>query len=296
MLKKINVAILGSGNVGTDLLIKIIRSPYLNCKKFIGRSLSSEGLKKARSLVIPVSDQGIDAIVNDSKCCDLIFDATSAADHKMNALIFKELGIKAVDLTRSQVGMCCVPAINLKECLEFDNVNMITCGGQASIPIVHAITSVQSDIEYVEVVSSISSKSAGPKTRDNIDEYIENTEKGLRKLTGCHHTKAILILNPAVPYIDMQTSIYVKTNNPDMEAIYQSVTEMSKKMALYVPGYKIILSPNYSNGRIVIMIKVKGVGDFLPQYAGNLDIINCAAVAFAEEYAKCTSIPTLELV
>lgn len=295
MKSKLNIAILGSGNIGTDLLIKVLRSPYLYCTQFIGRNLHSPGMQKAQQLGVLCSDRSINTLIDDPSCCDLVFDATSAKDHLVHAPIFKQLGIKVVDMTPSQMGDLCVPAINLHECLNAENVNMITCGGQASIPLVHALSNVHPDLEYVEVVSSISSKSAGPKTRENIDEYIENTEKGLQQLTSSRHAKAMLNLNPATPCIDMQTTIYALVKNPEMDSITQSVEAMRKKMNDYVPGYHMIVPPTYTNGRVVIMIKVKGLGDYLPQYAGNLDIINCAAIAYAEEYAKSRLLQPLEL-
>lgn len=286
MNKKLNVAILGSGNIGTDLLIKAQRSPFLNCTVMIGRNLSSPGMRKATALGVNISDQSIDYIKNNPKCCDLVFDATSAAFHKKHAPIFKELGIIAIDMTPSQIGSMCVPAINLDDSLALDNVNMITCGGQTSIPIAHAIAKAVDHAEYIEVVSSIASRSAGPGTRANIDEYIYNTEAGLRFLTGCSNVKAIIGLNPAQPCIDMQTSIYVKVESPNMERVRASVSAMTERIKSYVPGYEVIIPPTYEDGKIIVMVKVRGLGDYLPAYAGNLDIINCAAIALAEEYAK----------
>ena len=286
MSKKLNVAILGSGNIGTDLLIKVLRSPYLNCARFIGRNLSSPGMRKASSLGVSISDQSIDALIDNPSCCDLVFDATTASYHKKSAPLLKKLGLKAIDMTPSQVGEMCVPSINLKDCITYANVNMITCGGQTAIPIAFAISQVQSKIEYIEVVSSISSRSAGPGTRANIDEYIENTESGLTQMTGCKNVKAILNLNPATPSIDSQSSIFALVEGPNMNAVSESVTNMVEQMKDYVPGYEMIVPPQYENGRIAVMVKVRGLGDFLPQYAGNLDIINCAAITLAEAYAK----------
>ena len=225
-------------------------------------------------------------LIADPMCCDLVFDATTAAYHKKCAPILENLGIKAIDMTPSQVGEMCVPSINLKNCIPYANVNMITCGGQTAIPIAYAVSQAQSNIEYIEVVSSISSRSAGPGTRANIDEYVENTESGLRQMTGCQDVKAILNLNPAIPCIDSQSSIFVLVDCPDMAAIGESVAAMVSQMINYVPGYEMIVPPLYENGRIAVMVKVRGLGDFLPQYAGNLDIINCAAITLAEEYAK----------
>jgi len=286
MQNKLNVAILGSGNIGTDLLIKVLRSPYLKCTWFIGRNLSSPGMRKASSLGVNISDRSIDAIIDNPTCCDLVFDATTASYHKKNAPVFKNLGIKAIDMTPSQVGEMCVPSINLKDCLASLNVNMITCGGQTAIPVAYSISRVQSGIKYIEIVSSISSRSAGPGTRANIDEYVENSESGLSQMTGCQNVKAILNLNPAIPCIDSQSSIFVSVDHPNMDVITESVATMVKQMINYVPGYELIVPPLYENGRIAAMVKVRGLGDFLPQYAGNLDIINCAAITLAEAYAK----------
>jgi acetaldehyde dehydrogenase (acetylating) len=286
MIKKLNVAILGSGNIGTDLLIKVLRSPFLNCTKFIGRSVSSAGMKKAISLGVSISDRSIDAIIEDPRCCELIFDATSASWHKKFAPVFKENGIKAIDMTPSQIGKICVPSINLKECIKEDNINMITCGGQTSIPIAWAIAQTQDNVEYIEVVSSIASRSAGPGTRANIDEYISNTEKGLEYFTKCKKVKTILNLNPAIPCIEMQTTIFAKVDNPNMDEIEKSVNSIVDVLKSYVPGYKIVVPPVYENGKIVVTAKVTGLGDYLPKYAGNLDIINCAAISTAEEYAR----------
>ncbi|MCW3108413.1 MAG: acetaldehyde dehydrogenase [Segetibacter sp.] len=286
MEKKLKVAILGSGNIGTDLLIKIQRSDFLDCSLFIGRNLSSPGMAKAISLGVKVSDQSINAIVNDPDCCDLVFDATSAKDAKHHWDILSKLGKIVVDMTPAKVGGLCIPAVNLPETVLLNNVNMITCGGQASIPIAYAIGQTQKDVEYIEVVSSIASKSAGPATRLNLDEYIETTEEGVRLFSGAKKTKAILNLNPADPCIDMQTTIFAKVKNPDMPALVKAVEEMVEKIKNYVPGYQLLVSPIYENNRIVVMVKAQGLGDYLPKYAGNLDIINCAAIAVAEEYAK----------
>jgi acetaldehyde dehydrogenase (acetylating) len=170
---------------------------------------------------------------------------------------------------------------------------MITCGGQSSIPIAYAISQVHSDIDYIEVASSIASRSAGPATRHNLDEYIDTTQEALKNLTGAKRAKAILILNPANPPIDMQTTIYAKIADPDLPAIQASVASMVEKLKQYVPGYQLIVPPTAEGGKVIITVKVIGAGDYLPQYAGNLDIINCAAIAMAERIAKSGS--SLEL-
>ena len=284
--KKLKVAILGSGNIGTDLLIKLLRSPFLECTLFIGRDLGSRGMSKAISLGVKVSDLSIDAITKDPDCCDLVFDATSALSHKYHAPILCKLGKMVIDLTPSGIGKICVPAINLKECLSYKNINVVTCGGQASIPQAYVIGQTLKNVEYIEGISTIASRSAGPATRVNMDEYVETTEKAIRYFSGCEKSKTILILNPAQPCIDMQTTVFVKTKNPDIENLRSSIEDMVHIIQAYVPGYQLIIPPTVEGDRIVVMVKVKGSGDYLPRYAGNLDIINCAAVAIAKEYAK----------
>jgi acetaldehyde dehydrogenase (acetylating) len=285
-MNKIKVAILGSGNIGTDLLYKVLRSPYLECSLFIGRRLSTSGMSRAVSLGVAVSDQGIKAIQNRPDCCDIVFDCTSAMSHKVHAGILSELNITVIDLTPAKLGPFCIPAINLDECKNDKNINMITCGGQASIPLAYVLGQTQKEVDYIEVVSTIASKSAGPATRLNLDEYIETTEKGVRMFSGCGRSKAILNLNPAEPCIDMQTTVYALVGNPDMDALRNGIDAMVEKIQRYVPSYKLVVPPTFENKRIIMTVRVKGLGDFLPSYAGNLDIINCAAIAVAEEYAK----------
>lgn len=286
--RKLKVAIIGSGNIGTDLLIKVLRSPYLECGAFIGRNLSSSGMLKALSLGVPVSADGIDYIVNNPGCCELVFDATSAKNHLEHAPILRKLNKRVIDMTPAKVGRMSVPSVNLEESLAEFNINMVTCGGQASIPVAYAIGQTQEEVEYIEVVSSIASRSAGPATRQNLDEYIKTTEDGLKEFSGAARTKAILNLNPAEPCVDMQTTIFAKVKNPDMPRLSEVLSPLVEKIKRYVPGYEIILGPIVENGRIVVMARVRGLGDYLPAYAGNLDIINCAAIAMAEEYARVT--------
>jgi len=286
MSKKLKVGILGSGNIGTDLLIKILRSDILECTIFVGRNLSSSGMRKASNLGIRVSDQSINAFKNNPKICDLVFDATSAASHKKHAAVFKELGMKVIDMTPSQIGQMCIPVINIKECLKYDNVNMVTCGGQASIPIATVLKKEVPEIEYIEVISTIASRSAGLGTRANIDEYIYTTQRCLKEMSGCDNVKIILNLNPAVPCIDMQTTIYAQVKDCDIEKLKKSVDNVVKQMQQYIPGYQMVIAPIFENNRIMVMIRVKGLGDYLPSYAGNLDIINCAAIELAEKIAK----------
>jgi len=283
---QLKVAVIGSGNIGTDLLIKVLRSPYLKCGAFIGRNLSSPGMSKAVKLGVLVSDESIGFIEKNPDCCDLVFDATSALDHRRHAPILDQLGKIVIDLTPAQVGVMCSPAVNIDEALKSRNINMITCGGQASIPLAYALSLSHKEIDYIEVVSSIASRSAGPATRRNLDEYIHTTQDALKHFSGAGSTKAILNLNPAQPCVNMQTTLLAQVSNPDMEAYRLHLSAVVKNVRRYVPGYEVIVGPTVENGRVVVMVRVRGLGDYLPAYAGNLDIINCAAVAVAEAHAR----------
>lgn len=288
---KLKIGIIGTGNIGTDLMIKVMRSDSMICTLFAGRNFNSAGMKRANSLGVPISDRGIEAIVNDPTICDVVFDCTSAHAHIQHWAILKALGKTVIDMTPAKLGELCVPAINAEECLATGarNINMITCGGQSSIPIAYAVSQVHKNIDYIEVASSIASRSAGPATRNNLDEYIDTTQEAIKSLTGAKHAKAILILNPANPPIDMQTTIYAKIANPDLPAIKASVAAMVEKLKQYVPEYQLIVPPTAEGGKVIITIKVVGAGDYLPQYAGNLDIINCAAIAMAERIAQSSA-------
>ena len=284
--KKLGVAILGTGNIGTDLLLKVLRSPTLECRLFAGRNLSSPGMTKASLLNVPVSAKGLDSILELEGEVGLVFDATSAAEHLKHAPLLEKKGLVAVDLTPAKVGRMCVPAVNLAECLGLPNVNMVTCGGQASIPLAWAIAQANAQVDYIETVSSIASRSAGPATRINLDEYLVTTETGLQTFAACKRTKAILNLNPAQPCIHMQTTVMAKIAQPDLVRTREKVEAMVAVIKKYVPGYQLILPPMIEGGRMVMMVRVDGLGDYLPKYAGNLDIINCAAIAFAEASAQ----------
>lgn len=282
---KLRAAVLGSGNIGTDLAIKLHQSELLECTALIGRSLSSAGLARAQADGIPVSAAGVDRILNAPDEFDIVFDATSAAAHHEHAPKLEALGKIVIDLTPAKRGPFCVPSINLDSSFESVNVNMVTCGGQASSPIAHALGETHDDVDYIEVVSSIASRSAGPATRQNLDEYIHTTESALQMFSGARRAKAILNLNPAVPCINMQTTVFAKVANPNVEAFADRLAKLVAEIQRYIPGYETILAPKLDNGRIVTMVRVIGRGDYLPAYAGNLDIINCAAIAFAEAYA-----------
>lgn len=285
-MTKLRVAILGSGNIGTDLLIKTLRSPFLECTLFVGRNLASPGMAKASSLGVRISDQSIDAIAQEPDVCDLVFDATSAQDHGRHWPVLEKLNKTVIDMTPSKIGRMCIPAVNLEDCLEYPNLNMVTCGGQASIPLAHLIGQTHDGVRYIEVVSSIASRSAGPATRINIDEYVATTENAIQLFSQAQRAKAILILNPAQPCIDMQTTVFAHVQHPAIDELARAVGAMVKTIQRYVPGYELLAGPLLEDGRIMITVRVRGLGHYLPTYAGNLDIINCAAIAAAEEYAK----------
>lgn len=285
-MKKVNIAIIGTGNIGCDLLIKINRSKILNCNMFIGQNKESDGLQMAKALGINTSFDSINEIIKNPNCCDIVFDATSADAHKIHAPILKKLNKFTIDMTPSRIGKMCVPIINLQECLKEKNVNMVTCGGQATTPIAKAIMKIHPETKYIEIVSSISSKSAGIGTRNNIDEYTQTTSEALKVLGGAPKSKAIIILNPAEPPILMHNTIFAEIGNPNLKKLEKEIKSTVTEIQKYVPGYKLTLGPVFENNRLTIMIEVIGRGDFLPIYSGNLDIINCAAINVAESYAK----------
>ncbi len=285
-MKKVKVAIIGTGNIGTDLLFKIQRSKVLECSLFAGRNPESDGIRIAESMGIRTSFESIKAIEDNPDCCDIVFDATSAKGHIINAPILKKLGKFAIDLTPSQIGKMCVPVVNIEECLNEDNVNLITCGGQATVPIIHAIMQVHPETQYIEIVASISSKSAGPGTRANVDEFTQTTREAITEFSHVPKAKAIIILNPAEPPIYMHNTIYAKIDNPKIDELKKVIHDMEKRIQEYVPGYSIALEPVEQKGRLATMVQVIGLGDYLPKYSGNLDIITCAAIKVAEEYAK----------
>ena len=282
---KTKVAIIGTGNIGADLLVKIGRSPFLECSLFAGRNLDSPGMRFAASLGAHVSDRSIQAIADDPDCCEIVFDATSASSHQEHAPILKALGKYTIDLTPSKIGRMCVPVINADACLKEPNVNLVTCGGQATVPLAYAISQTHPEVEYIEVVASISSRSAGPGTRANIDEFTQTTKEAILHFTGVRKAKTIIILNPAEPPILMRNTIYAIIPNPDMETLRLAVKQMEKRIQCYVPGYQVIMEPVLENGRVTTMVQVTGLGDYLPPYSGNLDIITCAAVHVAEMFA-----------
>jgi len=285
-VKKVKVGIIGTGNIGIDLLIKIQRSKSLECAIFTGRTPDSKGIKIAKDLGIRTSADSIKAIEDDPKICDIVFDATSARFHVKHAGILDKLKKFTIDLTPSRVGKMCIPVLNINECLDVKNVNLVTCGGQAATPIAYAIMQVHPDTRYIEVVASISSVSAGPGTRINIDEYTQTTKDSIMSFSKVPAAKAIIILNPAEPPITMHNTIYALIENPRIQELQHAISAIAKKIREYVPGYNVTLGPLKDKDRVTTMIEVVGRGDYLPKYSGNLDIITCAAIKVAEEYAK----------
>lgn len=287
MYNKLRVAIIGTGNIGTDLLVKVMRSENLVCTLFAGRNKNSSGIEKAKKLGIPVSYDGANALIEYQYTYDIVADCTSAQSHSTHWRICSDLGKSIIDLTPAKLGKFAVPAIDDESFAKsiVKNTNMITCGGQTSVPIVYAISRVN-PVEYVEVASTIASLSAGPATRENLDEYVETTQQALKIFSGAEESKAILILNPADPPINMLTTIYAKIENPEIDKIRASVESMVKSVQKYVPGYELVVHPTIKEGIVFTTVRVMGAGDYLPQYAGNLDIINCAAIAVMEKYAN----------
>lgn len=280
------MAVIGPGNIGSDLMYKIFRSKYLEMGMMAG-IVESEGIRRAADHGVAVSTEGVKAVA-EQKDIEIAFDATSAAAHlKVNGPTLKAAGIKAVDLTPAAIGPYCVPCVNLAQLQEEDNINMVTCGGQATIPIVYAISRV-AGAAYGEIVACISSKSAGPGTRANMDEFTETTSKAIEVIGGADKGKAIIILNPADPPLMMTNTIVVRVKDPSVgiEKITESVNEMIADLTGYVPGYRLRVPPMMDGDKVTVIVEVEGQGDFLPEYSGNLDIINSAAVAAAERIAE----------
>ncbi|ATY85438.1 acetaldehyde dehydrogenase (acetylating) [Kyrpidia spormannii] len=285
---KLKAAIVGSGNIGTDLMFKLMRSDWLEPRWMIGIDPASEGLRRAGQMGLETSAEGLKAALDQGVRPDIVFDATSAKAHVRHAKLLKEAGIQAIDLTPAARGPYVIAAVNLKEHLDAPNVNMVTCGGQATTPMVYAVSRVVG-VSYAEIVATIASKSAGPGTRQNIDEFTETTGKALEVIGGARKGKAIIILNPAEPPILMRDTIYClidETGEDVYERIDRSIREMVAHVQEFVPGYRLNRDPIYRDNLVSISIEVEGLGDFLPVYAGNLDIMTAAATKVGEEFAK----------
>lgn len=288
-MTKINAAIIGPGNIGTDLLYKALRSENINPVWMVGIDATSEGLARAKKLGLKTSDTGLDGLLPHLEEDDIkiVFDATSAYVHRVQGPILQARGIVCIDLTPAAIGPFCVPPVNLKEHVGAGemNVNMVTCGGQATIPMVNAVSRVQA-VEYAEIVATVSSKSVGPGTRNNIDEFTRTTASAVEKVGGAKRGKAIIIINPAEPPMMMRDTIHCLTEDePNQEAITASIHEMIKEVQRYVPGYRLKNGPVFDGKRVTVWMEVAGLGDFLPTYAGNLDIMTAAALRTGEMIA-----------
>lgn len=300
MTTKVNAALIGSGNIGTDLLMKALRSEWIRPVWMVGIDAASEGLARARKLGVKVTAAGVDGLLPHLAEDDvrIAFDATSAYIHAENNRKLQARGVVVVDLTPAAVGPYCVPPVNLAEHAGRNemNVNMVTCGGQATIPMVAAVRRIQ-PVAYAEIVATVSSRSAGPGTRKNIDEFTRTTARGIERVGGARKGKAIIILNPAEPPLIMRDTVHCLTDGvPDEAAITESVHAMIREVQRYVPGYRLKNGPVFDGHRVSIYLEVEGLGDYLPGYAGNLDIMTAAALRtgemIAEEIASGRFVPT----
>lgn len=289
-MSKINCAVVGSGNIGTDLLYKLKRSEVLEPVWVVGIDPDSEGLARARDMGLKTTHEGVDALLPhvEADNIQIAFDATSAYVHAENSRKLNELGVLMIDLTPAAIGPLCVPSVNMQAQVDNQemNVNMISCGGQATIPIVAAVSRVQS-VDYAEIIASLASKSIGQGTRANLDEYTFTTSNAVCKVGGARRGKALAIINPAEPPMNMRNTIYCLTDDePDQKRITESVQAMIAEVQKYVPGFKLVNGPVFDGKRVAVFMEAKGLGDYLPEYAGNLDIMTAAGARTAELFAR----------
>lgn len=290
---KVPAAIVGSGNIGTDLLYKLLRSDVIDPRYMVGIDNNSEGLRRAAGFGLEVSAEGVDWLLSQSDPPSLVFEATSAQVHAVNAPRYEAAGIQAIDLTPAAVGPYVIPTVNLTEHLAARNINLISCGGQATIPIVRAVTRV-ANVAYAEIVASVASASAGQGTRANIDEFTRTTALGIEIVGGAKRGKAIIVLNPADPPLIMRDTIFCSfSHGTDHAAIARSIEATVAEVQRYVPGYRLLAEPQFGGSpdavgqdRVVVLVEVEGAGDFLPRYSGNLDIMTAAATKVGEELAR----------
>ena len=286
----LTVSVVGSGNIGTDLMFKILRSDVLDLRWMVGVDPASDGLKRARDLGIETSAEGVPWLMSRDELPDLVFEATSAYAHRANAPIYREHGVRVVDLTPAAIGPYVVPTVNLEEHLDEPNVNMVTCGGQATIPMVRAVSRVVR-VAYAEIVASVASVAAGPGTRANIDEFTRTTASAVAQLGGAERGKAIIVLNPAEPPLIMRDTIFATIpDDADHDAIVESVRAMEADVQAYVPGYRLTADPQFDAGRVAIFVEVEGAGDYFAPYAGNLDIMTAAATKVGEMIARHSAV------
>jgi len=289
-LKKIKCALIGSGNIGTDLIYKIRRSEVLEPVWMVGIDAASEGLKRARDMGLKTTADGVDGLLPHVLADDIqiAFDATSAYVHAENSRKLNALGVMMIDLTPAAIGPLCVPPVNLRQQAENAamNVNMISCAGQATIPIISAVSSVQ-PVAYAEIIASLASKSVGPGTRANLDEFTYTTSNALVTVGGARTGKALAVINPAEPPMIMRNTIYCETDDtPDQVAITASIMAMITEVQKYVPGYRLVNGPIFEDNLVSVFMEVAGLGDYLPTYAGNLDVMTAAATRTAEMFAN----------
>lgn len=291
---KSTAAIVGSGNIGTDLMYKLLRSEVIEPRWMIGVDPASEGLARARQAGLEASPEGVDWLLSRDERPDLVFEATSAYVHVRNAPRYREAGIRAVDLTPAARGPYVIPPVNLTDHLDEANVNMVTCGGQATIPMVYAVSRVV-PVPYAEIVATVASASAGPGTRQNIDEFTRTTASGVEVLGGAERGKAIIVLNPAEPPLLMQDTIFCAIPpDADQDAVVASIDAVVADVQSYVPGYRLRQRPQFDPpppsgpgyARVAVFVEVEGAGDYLPPYSGNLDIMTAAATKVGEEIAR----------
>ena len=287
-MNRVNAAILGPGNIGTDLLYKSMRSERIRPVWSVGIVPESEGLARAAGLGLNTTYEGIDALIPHLKRDEVrvVFDATSAKVHRMHAAKLKGHGIRIIDLTPAAIGPYCIPPVNLTEHRHAPNVNMVSCGGQATIPMVAAVSQVQ-EVPYAEIVATVASRSIGPGTRNNIDEFTRTTRAGIEQVGGAARGKAIIVINPAEPPIIMRDTIHcLCADEPDQDAITASIHAMVAEVQTYVPGYTLKNGPVFNGRQVTVWVEVEGAGDFLPPYAGNLDIMTAAALRTGELMAE----------
>ena len=294
MIHRTSVAVLGSGNIGTDLFVKLQQDPAFEVVMVAGIDPASEGLCVARAHGCPTSTDGLAGLLSAAQLPEIVFDCTFAGAHRDHAAALGSRGVRLIDLTPAAIGPMVIPAVNLPEHLDAANINMVSCAAQATVPMVHALSVATGNLDYAETVTTIASRSAGPGTRQNIDEFTHKTSRVLERIGGARRGKAIAILNPAEPPLMMRNTVYGIAGAPYDEAVVSArVAEAAEAVQRYVPGYR-FLGPTFSGSKITVFTEIEGAGDYLPAFAGNLDIMTAAAVEVARALVG-TGLPALPL-